>query len=257
MIDDERPLIWQAVQDYWAATAATAPPQLVRHLIRERLGPAQLLDVAMMAASDPTVPVLPEVLGDEPAYDAVLPALEAWREAHEAARRAWWADDGAVKRLLFRALDDRVLDGRVYSRSRIGSWSWFADRLFEATATGPARLFDGFDRLCADTLAARTRAGQEPPSHPFFEAAQRLREVFEATRGPVQAWVQHFRRRLIDDVRRRVAESKVVNAKDTTTIAINADARSAETPRLVTKLVVPLMKASIFFGSAPTALHDS
>jgi len=208
VIDDERPMIWEAVQDYWASVTADAPPQLVRHLVAERLGPDKLLEVAMMAASDPTVPVLPEVVEVAPDDAEVLAALEAWKEAHEAARRAWWAEVGAVKQLLQRACNDNVLDGRVYSWARVGSWAYRCDRLFEDTATGPARLFEGFDRLCADVLGQRTRKGRATPVHAFFDAAQHLREVYEATRVPVRAWVQHFRRQLIDDVRRRVAVAK-------------------------------------------------
>jgi len=211
VIDDERPLIWQAVQDYWAATTATAPPPLVRHLVAERLGPDKLLDVAMAAVSDPTVPVLPPIdaaASGSMVDPSVLDALAAWQEAHEAARRAWWHDEGSVKRCLWQALDDGQLDGRVYDKSKVGSWSWHADRLFEEGATGPSRLFDGFDRLCADVLATRTRKGRATPHHPFFDAAQHLREVFESTRAPVASWVNAFRRQLIDDVRERVRQAK-------------------------------------------------
>lgn len=210
VLDDERPLIRRAVQDFWAATADTAPPQLVRHLVRSRIGPDQLLATAMDALGDPTVPVLPPTASLQPDEARVLEAIEVWQQAHEAARQAWWSARDDIVADLKRAGDRRVLSRRYYTFAKVASLAWYADVLFEEATTGPAPLFRDFDKLCARTLERHTNKGRddERPRYAFFEAAEALQQAYEATRQPVQAWVRCFRRQMIDDVRDRVELAK-------------------------------------------------
>jgi exodeoxyribonuclease V beta subunit len=210
VLDDERPLVRQAVEDFWASHAATAPPQLVRHLVSRRVGPDQLLESAMMALGDPTVPVLPPVEHLDADDEAAMAAVAAWKQAHEAARQVWWTERDEWMKRMTRAIDDGVLSKRSYTTSKLWSWRYDIDRLFTEETTGPAGLFDDLRRFTPEALAANTRKGREAdlPQLDFFDAVGRLVAAYDATRAPVQRWEQAFRRRMIEAVRARVAAAK-------------------------------------------------
>ncbi len=205
ILDDERAMVRRAVEDAWANRALEVAPLLLQQLIARRLGPDGLLDVAMQALSDPTVPLLPDVerLPDEaPSAAAVARWQAAWREV----RITWHAGGREAADALRHAASD--LDGRVYTFARIGSWHYGVARWLERDEVSSMELPEGFDRFGATTLAERTKKGRTTPTHPFFDAAQALVDVDRQSAPVVDAWIARFQRVFLDDVRRLVSVAK-------------------------------------------------
>ena len=203
LLEDERPLVAEALADFWAHEAERSPPELVRHLVRRKVSPETLLPLALKVVGDPTLRVLPEDAGlvDEA---ATLAAIASWKAAHARASACWWAERDSVIHILNSAPLHR---GRYRPKS-IKDWAYHLDRTFSTSTTGPEELPDFFAKLTPDELAQNMTGGHAPPRHPFFDEAALLLEAFLATRGPVDAWVLQFRRQMVDAVRERTTQAK-------------------------------------------------
>lgn len=207
ILDDERAMVRRAVEDAWARRARGVEPLLLQQLIARRMGPEGLIDLAMTALADPSVPLLPS-LDDLPEEELAVAAAGRWLAARDRARRIWHDGGREAADRLKRAADQRLLDGRTYTFARVASWHYGLDQWFERDEVTSKDLPKGFDRFGRQLLEARTRKGASTPSHPFFDAAQELLDIDREVGPVIERWIARFQRVFLDDVRNLVGESK-------------------------------------------------
>jgi len=164
-ITDESRLRITAVADFWRAQVAGADPETARWVRRQWKTPQALLrDLESTLALD-ELRLLPQVgTADIEATRWELEGIwagigEQWREAA-----------GSVEALLTAS---PALNRRSYTKKVVARALRTAAALAEATEL-PADLPADFERLTPAGLARGTKAGQEPPAHPFFDLCGHL-----------------------------------------------------------------------------------
>lgn len=205
VIDDE-PIVDQVLRDFWARELYGSDARFVRHLHREGLSPDRLLPLARLALRHVDAPVVPDrvELGRQPAGTA-------YAEAYRRVREIWWRDREDVKALL---LGFPHLHKARYRRDDMPTWFLAMDAFLRSEEPGPELGSVGFDKFLPASLAEatsvkHTRAGGQPPEHPFFHACAAL----DAARRPLEedhrAREVELKRRLVAHVRREVPRRKV------------------------------------------------
>ena len=116
LLEDERPLVREALHDFWAREVERSPPQIVRHMVRQadRSGPA--------CSTSRSPPWGTPSSGCSPDPDAIpgddaeaAAAIAAWKVAHAAAQRLWWAERDRIVEVLCAAPPPRAaLPGRPH-----------------------------------------------------------------------------------------------------------------------------------------------
>lgn len=206
LVADARPLVEEVVQDFWLSTLHGAPAHVVRHLVDgQRLAPDRLVGLALLATSDPEMPVVP------PATPAAWPDDTSWRRQLDLAASIWCEDGDEAVRLLEETIDPPDGGGGALRRN-----SYTAEK----TATNAAQVGPWLERLrelrvadrlpgavayfTASRLAAATKKGQTTPKHAVFDALDRLSDEAEVIFAALQETRTAFEHQLIEYVRAEV-----------------------------------------------------
>lgn len=164
-LEDERPLLRELVDDFWATTTYRAPVVEVQALQRKGRGtPSALLALATRVAGSAHVPVLPE--------QVELPdqvPLEAWQQARD--RVVAYLDTGKAE------LEHWLLHSPILNRSKFRRDTVTGKLLPALTGlrlARPGELPDILQRLTPAYLETALRSGQTLETLPVCEAMQAL-----------------------------------------------------------------------------------
>ncbi|MDA8417405.1 MAG: exodeoxyribonuclease V subunit beta [Desulfobacteraceae bacterium] len=186
LIESDSEMRQQTIDDYWRSRSPAWPPALTAQLLADGLLPDRLpnrLDKALrvMSQNGESALRLPRhraVADLDPTLIKQLAEL-------------WQRQGQNIHHLLLEAKD--------LSRSEDNYRQDVLERLFVALdlrLTGPdptAPPLAALGRLSQSALAAGTKRGKQPPSHPFFDLAERLRrEVEEARDGILLDLLRHL-----------------------------------------------------------------
>ena len=173
LVREQSVLLEEVVGDFWTRSLYDAPREFVRWLKSSASrNPASLAELVGKLRSQATLEVLPE------RAPVPTPGLDvAWRRAFESAETQWRSQGEEVLRLLADAARREVLNKSSYNLAKIESqWCSQIDAFFRSALPGEADAAP-FANLAAARVKLRTRKNQQPPTHPFFETAQRLVEA--------------------------------------------------------------------------------
>jgi len=165
-LEDDGPLIEEALADWWVTRLPDAPADVVDRFRSYYASPASLLSLARASTGIER----PRLVGAGPmAQPAALDAATTARAAAWGlAADGWRADADGIGRIL---LDGPGLNRSKYRRGTVAQWLDALPGLFE----GRPRALPGFaGKLTAGALAASTNKGHEAPRHPFFDACSAL-----------------------------------------------------------------------------------
>ena len=186
LIESDSELRQQTIDDYWRSRSPAWPPALTAQLLADGLLPDRLpnrLDKALqvMSQNGESALRLPRhrtVADLDPTLSKRLAEL--------------WQQEGQDLRRLLREAKD-------LSRSEANYRQDVLERLFaelDLRLTDPdptAPPLTALGRLSQSALAAGTKRGGQPPSHPFFALAEQLRrEVEEARNGILLDLLRHL-----------------------------------------------------------------
>jgi exodeoxyribonuclease V beta subunit len=208
LLDDERTLITEVVEDYWVKTLYDAPDTLIERIGDQKITAATLSALARRAASDPDLRVVPDATHVdtrtlEAAFDAASTRVMDAYAAHAAELRALVSAERHFHqgRLRADALAQRI-------------WPTFAARV----RLRPGQLPDWFKHLCAGSLPMTSKAKDIEPKHVFFDACAALGrvdvELTQALDGNVAAFVHECLRFVRVELARRKAARRVQSFDD-------------------------------------------
>ena len=169
---DIEPLIEELVNDFWVKKIYEADELFVGYLVREKIGPESLADLAKKIHSRAEAEILPE----SPPPDPGMPDLAGWKDSWDACKKIWSESGEAILGELLRCSEEKILNRGTYKPEKIASWGAELDTCFGLENSLPGSLPDGFENFTLSRLADKVNKDQPCPTHPFFEACDQLAE---------------------------------------------------------------------------------
>ena len=216
LIEDDRTLRLAAVADFWRKHIASQDlePAFSRYLRETKQSPAHWAELLRRVHAKPFATARWPDDQDTPALSSAIPFDEAWAAAH-----AIWSDRRAeVLQTIREGLNQ--LNGRSYNTGSIldSAQRWDAILLQQTGSLFHLAADDKAHLLTRLTLEKRTLRGKTAPSHPFFDAAQRLLEVSETLSAQCERRLLALQRTMIEvsgeDLQRHKRRNNVVSYDD-------------------------------------------
>ncbi|HKU37545.1 MAG TPA: UvrD-helicase domain-containing protein, partial [Polyangiales bacterium] len=210
LLEDDRLLVTEVVQDFWANRLHDASELFVRHLRLRYVGLNKLAQLVERASSNPDIALLPAPAA---ARRASLAALEQQlTAAAEHAQRSYRASSEELLRLL---CDGRLHAGKYKPEQVRGEWAAELHALAELPVHA---LPEWLARLTPEALQKGVKKGKPVPVHAFFEACRALHEAREALLAALDDELLEFRHALLAYARtelpRRKAEARQLGFDD-------------------------------------------
>jgi exodeoxyribonuclease V beta subunit len=188
---DESALLAEAVRDYWRQHCFVLDREHSARISASWANPAQL-----QAAVAPLLrqPLEQLRVGGQPLpqIDDLASVLTghyaSLADAERAARQDWSEHAGAPATMLREALHARALNGRTYTVAKLDS-DLAALQAWIDGAARPSR--DVIERATQTKLSASTNKNGSTPTHPCFEAMDRLLAAIDATGSPQPLVLAH------------------------------------------------------------------
>lgn len=179
LLQDDRELLLEAVQDFWRLRVEDLPPALAAYLLTRRDSPARWAALLKRHLAKPLAEVRwPE--GLEEAQELDVAELE---RTHAAARQAWGATRAEVVGLLEGARPR--LHATHYKPQALAQAiaSWDAWMAYDSATDALDEDFRKLELLTVAKLRACTKARQTTPEHPFFDVAEAAHRALVRTRS--------------------------------------------------------------------------
>ena len=200
LIVDQRSLVQQIVQDFWASTVTSFSEAEVRYLQGAQVGLKDLMSLAYAAIQWPDMTLVAESRKLE-----TEPALEAYLRARQQARKAWQECAAEVQKLLF---DCTALYRQSYKRETLERWFEELRALFETESRSLLNYTEAVNRLSPGTLQRATKNGRATPEHPFFVACQTLEACHSEAVAAFESWLVRLKGELVNFARREAKQRK-------------------------------------------------
>lgn len=205
LVSDQRALLEEVAQDFWARQLYAAPRFLVEYASSSasRARPSRLAELADRIASRPDIELRPP---RRPAPD--LQVLEKeWRRAFEPVARAWQADGPDVLEMLATGAEEGHLHrGRYRPETVRVRWHIALDEELRGGRPGIGRRFSSFPLL--GTSGMVPKKGHAPPVHPFFDLCDELVRADADLEKALGDWVASFRHDFVAYARAELARRK-------------------------------------------------
>lgn len=196
LLQDVRPLVEEALTDYWLSVFGRAPLSLIANFDKGsdnkggfKPGTRELENLSNFVAQASHLRVVPDPIENPAAI-----AEQRVRELFEEARRHF---DAPVLNALLKPVYTR--DDHRSSRERVMA-GYFAKPFGAAHLPDRCKYFD--------PVEWKLKKGLTPPSHPFFDAIHELREAYAELKAQVDEHTLRVKQELVTYLRREVAQRK-------------------------------------------------
>ncbi len=208
LLEDDRLLVREVVQDFWATRLSASSLAFAAHLRVRRVTIDNLAQLVERALSNPDIALLPPL--PDPGRAPARGMGELEQAVLQAATRVeqLWRDHTP-------ALITCLLDGRLYAttyKNEVVRRQWHTV-LVSLTQRTAAELPDWLRHLTPDGLRSKTKKGKAPPTHPFFDACSALQSASDALRELLDAELVSFRHALLEYARTELAKRKAETAE--------------------------------------------
>lgn len=201
LIADQRSLIHQIVQDFWAREVCSLSEAETRFLAKETGGIKDLVSLAFAAIQWPDMPLVVESKELD-----TRATLEHYLMTRSQAAAIWQRSGEEVRELL---LSSTALHRGSYKPETLMRWFAQLDLLFATESHSLAGFSDAAQRLSRSTLARATRSGRAPPEHKFFEACEWLNLAHTSAAHALDNWLVHFKAKLVSYAREQARLRKL------------------------------------------------
>jgi exodeoxyribonuclease V beta subunit len=230
LLEDDRLLVDEVVQDFWANRLCEASEQFAGHLRARNVSVGKLAQLVERALSNPDIALVPA-----PATPAE-PLARLQQNLTLAAARAQglWCGSSAE---LIRLLSDGRLHGARYKPEQVRT-QW-AQELAVLAQLPVAELPKYLALLTPEALRKNAKKGKPAPVHEFFDACLALHEARSALLAALDAELVEFRHELLAYARaelpRRKAQAGQLGFEDLL-LQLRAALRSARGEALTARL---------------------
>lgn len=185
---DQSALLQEIVEDFWRSEIASASALFTRYLAGSKVNPDGLRDLVRAHVGKPYVTVLKPADTDDAA------ALEqTFQGACARAREIWLAERAEIDAQL---VGNAGLHAGRYRPASVAIWLDQMHGCLGGASIG-LDLCESFDKFTAESLAAATKKGHNPPEHAFFSACQSVRDAKVALEPVFRNRVRLMKARLI------------------------------------------------------------
>ncbi len=189
LVTDQSALAREVIDDFWRERFFGSADRLLGYALLKGYSPdffTTFLKSLQLSERDEVVPLYPEA--------EIARIGHAAGAAFEEVRRLWSAGKEAVSILL---RTDRGLS-RAEKSYRADRVEHLLSAMEGFVAAGnPFGLFDGFEKLTSSGIAAGTKSSGTAPSHPLFDACERLQALADERLLALKSEVvAYYRRRL-------------------------------------------------------------
>jgi exodeoxyribonuclease V beta subunit len=166
LVTDQSALAGQVIDDFWRERFFGDANRLLDYALLKKWSPDALknfLNSLQLSERDEVIPAFGEA-------EVARIENEAQAAFDEVCRI--WRDEGEAFSELFRTSKALSRSEKWYRDDKVGSLL----ESMEAFVAGgnPFGLFDGFEKMSTSGIAVGTKNSGTPPSHPFFDACERL-----------------------------------------------------------------------------------
>ncbi len=208
LVSDVRPMLRELVEDWWARTFAEVSSAELDYAAEKgfTLAAAETLAAAAVALPDMVVVAAPA---------PPVAASEALQHYHELRRRVatvWRESRRSVMDQLF---SSNALHGGKYRRDYLEKWLAELEALLEPEHETFDGWFEMFAKFTPESLAAGTKKGGQPPSHPFFAYCQELLDARHVADSALEYLLQQRKCDLASWVRTELGKRKAEDCVQT------------------------------------------
>lgn len=208
LLHDDSALRLEAVHDFWRreVASAQADPALVAHLLARGDSPEHYARLLQRQLARPLSQLVWPAGIDQPVVPgAAAAAVDA---AFDQARKLWLAEAETISRTLLAGLGR--LNGTTYRQDGVltAQAGWAAVLGGDTPPGSPAALPPKLALFSSAMLAGRTKKGQVPPVHAFFDAAQALLDALAARQTELALARLRLLRRLLTDGAAQLRQAK-------------------------------------------------
>jgi exodeoxyribonuclease V beta subunit len=170
LVTDQENLKREIVDDFWRTNFYTASSLFINYAISKKFNLENLLPLLANRHAQPYLKIIPQVdIPDTSAQE------KGFRYIFNKTRTAWQSSRAEVETIL---TDDEGLNRSKYSKAKIPVWIRCMDDVMSTGGNNPI-LFQNFKKFTSSEINEAVKNDHIPPSHPFFELCERLREKQE------------------------------------------------------------------------------
>jgi exodeoxyribonuclease V beta subunit len=200
IIPDQSAILKEIVEDFWRIELHAATPLFARFVTSKGLDPAKLLDEDVQRALAKPYLEIRAPRGD----DDIAAPESAFRNACAAARTIWMEEREAIGRTL---AESPGLHAGWYKKKDIPLWLEEMHACLSPESP-PIELCHCFEKFTPEALRRATTKKGTTPTHPFFEACERLKAAHDALLDAFKTRLVLLKVRLIDYCNRELARRK-------------------------------------------------
>ncbi|OIP92705.1 MAG: exodeoxyribonuclease V subunit beta [Syntrophaceae bacterium CG2_30_49_12] len=201
LVSEQEKLKEEIVEDFWRTRFYQAPPELVAYALSQGYSPRFFLALLGKATANPWVKIIPDVAPPSP--DLLREAINVFRVAWEELKKIWPKAREEVREKLL----GPALNATSYGK-RTDSLLEAMDNSLASQAT-PFPLFEGFEKLTSEKIAASTKKNHSPPGHTLFHTCQSVKEKADLLKTLMDQRLLFLKTELVRTVRRELPARKV------------------------------------------------
>ena len=201
LVGEQEKLKEEIVEDFWRTHFYQALPELVAYALSQGYSPGFFLELLRKATANPWVKIIPDVAPPSP--DLLREAINAFRVAWEELKKMWPPAREEVREKLM----GPALNATSYGK-RTDSLLEAMDNSLASQAT-PFPLFEGFEKLTSEKIAASTKKNHSPPEHAIFHTCQSLKEKADLLKTLMDQRLLFLKTELVRTVRRELPARKM------------------------------------------------
>jgi len=170
LVTDQENLKREIVDDFWRTHFYTASSLFVNYAINNKFNPENLLSLLANRDAQPYLKIIPQVESPDTSAQE-----KGFLDIFNKIRKAWQSARAEVEKVL---TNDEGLNRSKYSKAKIPVWIRSMDDVMSTGGNNPI-LFQNFKKFTSSEINGAVKNDHIPPTHPFFELCERLREKQE------------------------------------------------------------------------------
>ncbi len=199
MVSDNSDTIREIVQDYWRKNLYSAPKYLIDYVLKNRLNPLTLSDLANEIPPDPDCKFEPVV--NRPYFGEIEKrALKKFKELQE----EWHNSKDVIRNILD---NSDSLNRKSYSKKKIQEL--FAEMDIFLRGDEPAFHFDGLEKFSISGIRAKLKSKQKAPEHKFFDLCEEYMNIYDQLQENLNLYTLYFKRDFILFVKEEIEKRKL------------------------------------------------
>jgi len=171
LVTEQENLKQEIIDDFWRIHFYQASPLFVNFAVHEKFGPDRLLSLLRGRVAQPYLKIIPQLKIPDTARQE-----KNFRASFDELCNAWQSAKADVEKILS---TDEGLNRVKYGKAKIPFWIQAMDHYVVSGGHNPV-LFKGFLKFTTSELKVSMKKDRTPPTHPFFELCERLKQGQEA-----------------------------------------------------------------------------